>query len=201
MVLYMDCTTIRIASTWRPPSIHMAGKKAYVAHLGDFAYPSSCPAWDEGRYAKIPILTDRAYLYILYLIMHVLIFGLIFAFLFTATHVLVDHGSGGQQPFALLPHPGPSHGQHDAALDTPHDHESEPSPEHDPHQHQADTHSHEVWSTPADGKHMRDIAPSVLPADMAACPSGGNPCFPRGTLPTPPPRGCLLYLRCSVLRI
>ena len=135
--------------------------------------------------------------------MHVLIFGLIFAFLFTATHVLVDHGSGGQQSFALFPHPCPSYGHSDAAdPGTHHDHESEPSPEHDTHQHQADTHGHAVWSTPADGKRMRDVALSVLPADMAmACPSGADTCSPHGTLPTPPPRGSLLYLRCSVLRI
>lgn len=136
--------------------------------------------------------------------MRFLTFGIILAFLFTATHVLVDHEVEGQRPFALLPHPGPCHVHSDKAHPDghhDHDHEGEPSHEHDPYHHQADTHSHFTWYTPADGKIAPSFAPSVLAIDMVVCPSVASSFSLYGPFPAPPPRELPLYLQWSVLRI
>jgi hypothetical protein len=129
--------------------------------------------------------------------------GIILAFLYTTTHVLIDHGAWGQRFFALLPHPASSHAHGDMAHpDAPHDHdhEGEPAHAHDPYHHQAETHSHCVWSTPADGKSALYFAPSVLAANLGIHPSVALP----ASLHSPPPvlpGDLALYLQWSVLRI
>lgn len=137
--------------------------------------------------------------------MHALSFGFILAFLFTSTHVLVDHVAGGHTSFTLLPHLSLSHTHSDEAhRSAHHDHEGEPAAEHDPFHHQADTHSHFVWYTHAGGKIGHHLTPSVLAFTMVAiCPSvAALSTLSRYSyahaLPT---RGLSLSLRWSILRI
>lgn len=136
--------------------------------------------------------------------MRTLTCGIILAFLFTATHVLIDHGAGGHQPFALLPHPSPSHTHSDAgssAAHHDHDHEGEPCAPHAPDHHQAETHSHFVWYIPAEGKILQHLAASVLAATLVVCPSLANSSALHGSPPAPPPRELALSPQRSVLRI
>ena len=137
--------------------------------------------------------------------MRLLTFGIIIALLFTSTHVLVDHGAGEHKPFALIPHPCSSHVHSDdehPAAPRDHDYEGEPAHGHDPYHHQADTHSHFTGYASADAKIALHLAPSVLDADtvMVRLSITGTSSLCGGPA-APPPRGPLLYLQCSILRI
>jgi hypothetical protein len=139
--------------------------------------------------------------------MRALTFGLILAFLFTSTHVLVDHAPGRHTSFALLPHLGPSHTRTDTAhtgAHHDHDHDGEPQDEHDPSHHQADTHRHFTWYTQAHGKIVQQGAPSDLTFDMVVvCPSVAviSALSRYRHAHAPLARGLPLSLRWSVLRI
>jgi hypothetical protein len=137
--------------------------------------------------------------------MRVLTCGIIIALLFTSLHVLVDHGAGEHKSFALIPHPCPSHVHSDdehPAAHHDHDHEGKPAHGHDPYHHQADTHSHFAWYISADAKIAPHLAPSVFNADivMVRLSITGTSSLCGGPS-APPPRGPLVYLQCSVLRI
>jgi hypothetical protein len=128
--------------------------------------------------------------------------GIMLAFLWTSTHVLVDHGDGGHQSFVLLPHLGPTHIPHEKEHpSTSHDHEEEPYSTQDTSHHQADTHSHFAWYAPTDAKITRYCAPGTLDACMGLSPAVAGASALRGPTVPPPPRGHPVYLRCSVLRI
>jgi hypothetical protein len=75
--------------------------------------------------------------------MRVLNVGVIIAFLLASTHMVVDHG-GGPRGFVLIPHGNalPFHAD---------DHDHESSGSHAPRHHDADTHTHVEWYTPAAG--------------------------------------------------
>ena len=130
--------------------------------------------------------------------------GIILAFLFTAMHVVVDHGVGGQTPFALLPHPcaSPSSGD-DHPVTHHHDQEEDaPSHGHLPTHHQAETHSHFTGYTPAPAKLALHVVPSILAADAwGISPPMMGAAALCGNTAASPPRGSPLYLRCSVLLI
>jgi hypothetical protein len=72
--------------------------------------------------------------------MRVLSFVVMMAFLFTATHVVVDHGGGGHRAAVFIPHLGAFHVDGD-------EDKHEPSGTHDPCPHDADTHCHFEWYT------------------------------------------------------
>ncbi|HEY5870775.1 MAG TPA: hypothetical protein VI542_35280 [Candidatus Tectomicrobia bacterium] len=129
--------------------------------------------------------------------------GILLAFLFTAMHVVVDHGVGGQTSFALLPHPCLSSASGDDHPVTYHpDQEETPWPGHYPTDHQAETHSHFTWYTSAPVKLALHVLPSVLAADVwGLFPPMMGAATLCGTTSTSPPRGSPLYLLCSVLLI
>jgi len=138
--------------------------------------------------------------------MRALTFGLILAFLFTSTHVLVDHAAWRHTSFTLLPHLGPSHTHTDTAhagAHHGHDHDGEPQDEHDPSHHQADTHSHFAWYTHAHGKIVPHVASSAPAFDMVVCPSVAviSALSRYSHAHAPPARGLPLSLRWNVLRI
>ena len=129
--------------------------------------------------------------------------GILLAFLFTAMHVVVDHGVGGQTPFALLPHPcaSPIAGD-DHPLTHHHDQEEAPWHGHHSTDHQAETHSHFTWYPSAPAKRALHVVPSVLAADAwgIAPPMLGAAAL-CGHTAVSPPRSSPLSLRCSVLLI
>src|SRR5438128_1624444 len=128
--------------------------------------------------------------------------GLILAFLLASMHVVVDHGAGGQHPFALLPHPCPSslHEDDHHPLTHDHDEDGEPSHDHDPTHHQAETHSHCTWYTST--KSLLHLAPIVCSGSLfGMSPAVLDTLSLHENAPTPPPRSIPLYLRCSVLLI
>jgi hypothetical protein len=75
--------------------------------------------------------------------MRVLNVGVIIAFLVASTHMVVDHG-GGPRDFVLISHVSPLSFHAD-------DHDHESSDSHAPRHHDADTHTHVEWYTPAAG--------------------------------------------------
>lgn len=128
--------------------------------------------------------------------------GILLAFLFTAMHVVVDHGVGGQTLFALLPHPCASPVHAADHPDTPPSDQEDPRHGHHPTHHQAETHSHFT----AYASVSAQLAPHVVPHTLVANVWGGHPsCLGAatlcGTTSTSPPRGSPLYLLCSVLLI
>jgi hypothetical protein len=137
--------------------------------------------------------------------MRFFIYGIILTLLCTATHVLVDHGVEGQKSFAFLPHPCLSHvhsaHQHPGIAHAD-DHQGEPSREHDPAHHAADTHQHGVWSTSVSATSGLDCTPSLFKVSMMiglAIADTSSALY--GLTPEPLPRGLPLYLQCSTLRI
>jgi hypothetical protein len=130
--------------------------------------------------------------------------GILFAFFFTAMHVVVDHGVGGQSLLALLPHPCASHpfDNDHHPITHHHDQEDDFSHGHPSTDHQAETHSHFTGYPSGPAKLTLHIAPSLLAADLW----GGHPSVTGastlcGSPPASAPRGSPLYLRCSVLLI
>lgn len=127
------------------------------------------------------------------------------AFFFTALHVAVDHGAGGQTSFALLPHPCASSANSDDHHSVTHHHDQEedaPTPGHHSTDHQAETHSHFTGYPSTPEKPALHLVPSILVADVGgiAPPVLGAAAL-SGSTAAPPPPGNLLYLRCSVLLI
>lgn len=137
--------------------------------------------------------------------MRLFIYGIILTLLCTSTHVLVDHGIEGQEPFALLPHPGPSHvhyaHQHPGTVYAS-DQEGVPSREHNPAHHEADTHQHSVWSTAVSTTSVPDCPPGFFNVSMIVGLAIANTSSALyGLTSEPPPRGLPLYLQCSTLLI
>jgi hypothetical protein len=130
--------------------------------------------------------------------------GILLAFLFTAMHIVVDHGVGGQTPFALLPHPCAcyAHSNDHHPVTHHHDQEDGPSHGHHPTDHQAETHSHFTGYPSVPEKLALYVVPSILAADVWGV---HPPVIAASTLwgstSASPPRGSPLYLRCSVLLI
>jgi len=81
-----------------------------------------------------------------FIIMRLMSLGLIIAFLWTAMHVVVDHGASGEGHVVFFPHACPPH---------LHDDEGERASEPHAGHHHADTHSHFTWSTSSDAPDVR----------------------------------------------
>lgn len=134
--------------------------------------------------------------------MNWLTLGTLIAFLFTAMHVVVDHGVGRQTPFVFLPHPCLSPVYSDdpqtAAYHTD-DHESASPGEQHP-EHQAGTHSHGEWSTPT-GLRSIVLLPVVHPLVFVSHSLMTWAVFFDVQRSAPPPRRIPLYLRYSTFLI
>jgi hypothetical protein len=129
--------------------------------------------------------------------------GILLAFLFTAMHIVVDHGVGGQNPFALLPHPCAS-SAHSADHSGTHHHDQEDDPWHGHHPpaHQAETHSHFTGYPSVPMHSAFHIVSSVLVASAdGIVPLMLGAAALCGNTATSPPRSRPLSLRSSVLRI
>jgi hypothetical protein len=131
---------------------------------------------------------------------HCISWGIMLAFLLTATHMIVDHGAGGQSSFALFSHPCPSHTHDDDQPPTTHHHDESDASSHD--HHQANTHDHGMWSTPAADRSALHCSLGFFDAGiLIAAPIAAPASSLYHALSPPSLRGCLLSLRWSVLRI
>jgi hypothetical protein len=99
--------------------------------------------------------------------------GILLALLFTAMHIVVDHGVGGQTPFALFPHPCVSPVAGDDDLLTYHHDQEEDDPWHGHHptDHQAETHSHFTGYPSVPAKFVLHVVSSVVAAGAYGIPS------------------------------
>ena len=126
--------------------------------------------------------------------------GVMLAFLLTVTHVIVDHGAGGQSSFALFSHPCPSHAHDDDQQPTTHYHDDSDASSHN--HHQANTHDHGLWSTPAADRSALHCSLGFFDAGIfIAAPLAVPASSLHHALSPPSLRGCLLSLRLGVLRI
>jgi hypothetical protein len=122
------------------------------------------------------------------------------AFLFTATHIVVDHSGGGRRASVFISHLGAFHVDGD---EDKHEPSGAHDPNHDPYHHDADSHCHFEWYTTTVGSDaplysMVPVAIHGLPWAATEPLVGSTPVY-RKAPEHPPPRAPLYLQYCSLL--